>query len=111
MTPSWLLGLPTALALFMGLAALFYRVLGRWAPKGEETPGKRQPYACGEDLSPAGRRLSYRGFYRLALVFVIVHISALVLAMLPRVGDMRLLATAYLLGAAVCVDILLAARR
>lgn len=111
MTHHWSMGLPTALVLFMGLALLMYRVAGRWAPEGEESPGKRQPYACGEDLSPAGSRLSYRGFFRLALVFVIVHISALVVAMLPRAGDMRLLATAYLLGAAMCVDLLVATRR
>jgi len=111
MTMEWLTSLPMALVLFLALAFLLFWVAGRWAPRGVDTPGKRQPYACGEDLNPRGSRLSYQGFFRLALVFVIVHISALVLAMLPRVGGARLLATAYLLGAALCVDVLVAVRR
>ena len=111
MTMDWLTSLPMALVLFLGLASLLFWVAGRWAPRGVDTPGKRQPYACGEDLSPARTRLSYQGFFRLALMFVIVHISALVLAMLPRAGNTRLLATAYLLGTAVCVDLLVAVRR
>ena len=111
MTLDWLTSLPMAFVLFMGLASLLFWVGGRWAPQGTDTPGKRQPYACGEDLSPSRTRLSYQGSFRLALMFVSVHISALVLAMLPRAGDTRLLATAYLLGAALCVDLLMATRR
>lgn len=105
------MGLPTALVVFLGLAGVAYRLAGRWAPKGIDTPGKRQPYACGEDVTPTRGRHAYYGVFQLALMFVIVHISALVLAMLPRAGDMRVVATAYLLGAAMCVDLLAAGRR
>jgi NADH:ubiquinone oxidoreductase subunit 3 (subunit A) len=67
---------------------------------------KTLPYACGEDFVTEEARLSYGRFFRLALMFVVVHMGALVLALLPRAPDTRLLATGYLLGVAVCVDVL-----
>lgn len=106
MDSEWIVGLPVALVVFGALTAALYRLSGRWAARGKESPGKHLPYACGEDLVPEEVRLSYHGFYRLGLMFVIVHIAALMLATLSRALDARLLATAYLAGVSVCVDVL-----
>ena len=106
MTMDWIASPPVALLLFLSLAAGLYWFAGRRAARGEDSPGKRLPYACGEDLLPGEIKLSYRRFYRLALMFALAHMATLVLAMLPSALDARLLATAYLLGVGVCVDVL-----
>jgi len=102
----WIASPPVAFALFMGVAAALHWLGGRWAPRGENSPGKHLPYACGEDLIPAETQLSYQRFFRLALTFVLVHMATLVAAMLPRELDARLLVTIYLVGVAICVDVL-----
>ena len=94
------------LALFGLVAWGLYRLGGRWAPRGQESEGKHLPYACGEDLLPGEKQLSYERFFRLALMFVAVHVAALVVALLPSALGGRLLATAYLVGAAICMHIL-----
>ena len=101
-----LLSPPVAACIFLALAYGIYRLGGALSPPGEEHPGKCEPYACGEDLGQPESRLSYQRFFRLALVFVVVHMAALVVATLPLQFDARLLATVYLAGVGVCVDIL-----
>lgn len=123
MDADWLASPPVALALFLALAGGLYWLSGRWAARSEDSPGKHQPYACGEDLRSArpalpgvvsdqdGPQLSYHGFFRLALMFVVVHMATLLLAILPNTQDMRFLATAYLIGIAICVDVLVREER
>lgn len=103
---SWLASPPIALILFLGLTALLYGLGGRLAPRGKDTPGKRASYTGGKDLEAGASPLSYQRFFRLALLFIVVHIAVLVLAMLPRAADVRRLATFHLLGVAVCLDAL-----
>jgi NADH:ubiquinone oxidoreductase subunit 3 (subunit A) len=129
---TWLTHPLVVLLLCSGLGAGLYWLGGRLSPRtddpgtkksgvsGAENPGglacadtgpmdataKTLPYACGEDFVTEEARLSYGRFFRLALMFVVVHIAALVLALLPRGPDTRLLASGYLLGVAVCVDVL-----
>ena len=102
----WLLAPPVALILFLGLGGLFYLFGGRLAPRGKETPGKRLPYACGEDLGPERARLSYQRFFRLALLFVVGHRATLGVATRPRDRGTRVLALVYLGGVGVCVLVL-----
>jgi NADH:ubiquinone oxidoreductase subunit 3 (subunit A) len=106
MSVSWIASPPVALGLFGLLAALIYWVGGRWGARGAESRGKREPYACGEDLDATEHQLSYQRFFRLGLAFVVVHLATLVIAMLPRELDSRLVATAYLIGVAICVEVL-----
>jgi NADH:ubiquinone oxidoreductase subunit 3 (subunit A) len=103
----WLLAPPVAMLLFLGLGSLAYRFGGRLAPRGHESPGKRQPYACGEDLGPERARLSYQRFFRLALLFVVVHMATLVVATLPNDLSTRMLALVYLGGVGVCLLVLI----
>ncbi|MFH1085954.1 MAG: hypothetical protein V1772_09360 [Chloroflexota bacterium] len=93
---------------FAALALGLHRLGARWAPRGADSLGKHLPYACGEDLMPGEKQLSYGRYFRLALMFVAVHVAALVVALLPSALGGRLLATAYLVGAMVCMHILVA---
>lgn len=107
-----LLGNPLLIWLaFLGLAAALYWLGGRLQAKGSEAEGKRLPYACGEDIGSGEARLSYERFFRLALMFVVVHIATLLIALLPSEAAARPIATLYLVGVAVCVDILVRGER
>jgi NADH:ubiquinone oxidoreductase subunit 3 (subunit A) len=101
-----LLSPPIAFAIFGALAYGVYRLGGRIGARGQETSGKRQPYACGEDLLPPKAQLSYRAFFKLALMFGILHLATLVIATLPLGGFSRGLATLYLVGVGVSVFVL-----
>ncbi|MHB1318513.1 MAG: hypothetical protein ACYCYF_07850 [Anaerolineae bacterium] len=96
------------LVLFLGLGALIYRLAGRLAPGARDHAAKRQPYACGQDLAPAGEQLSYGRFFRLALLFIVAHIAALIAMLLSLAGTGWLLAVIYLAGVGICVQILTA---
>jgi NADH:ubiquinone oxidoreductase subunit 3 (subunit A) len=98
-----LLSAPIAFCVFSALAYGLYRFGGRIGAHGKETPGKRQPYACGEDLLPPEAQLSYHAFFKLALVFGVLHLATLVIAILPSGGFSRLFATFYLVGVGVSV--------
>ncbi|MHB1355097.1 MAG: NADH-quinone oxidoreductase subunit A [Anaerolineae bacterium] len=102
----WIAVLPAALAGFMLLLAGLYWLSGRWSAKSSESPGKHLPYACGQDIVPASIKFSYHFFFHLALMFVVVHVASLVLATVSNESGMRLLATAYIIGIIICVDIL-----
>lgn len=107
MPMAWIVSPPVASLLFMAVVGGLYWLAGRHAARSKDTPGKRLPYACGEDLLvPGSVKLSYQGYFRLALVFVVIHVATLVLATLPRSPSVRWLATAYLLGVTLCIDVL-----
>lgn len=101
-----LLSPPFALAFFLALAYGLYRLGGRLAARGEDHPGKHQPYACGEDLGLSEAKLTYHAFFKLALMFGILHLASLVIATLPASGTSRRLATLYLAGIAISVLVL-----
>jgi NADH:ubiquinone oxidoreductase subunit 3 (subunit A) len=95
-----------ALAVFLVLAYGLYRLGGKLAARGEDHPGKHQPYACGEDLGLSQVKLTYHAFFRLALMFGILHLATLVIATLPASGTSRRSATLYLLGIGISVLVL-----
>jgi NADH:ubiquinone oxidoreductase subunit 3 (subunit A) len=97
---------PVAFALFGALAYGIYRLAKEIGARGQESPGKRQPYACGEDVLPPEAQLSYHAFFKLALMFGILHLATLVIATLPAGGFARPLATLYLAGVGVSVYVL-----
>jgi NADH:ubiquinone oxidoreductase subunit 3 (subunit A) len=101
-----LLSPPIVIIVFAALASALYALGGRLAPQGEEHPGKRQPYACGEDIVPAEVQLSYEGFFHLALMFAVLHLSALVLSTLPAGTGPQRMAILYLAGVAFSVLVL-----
>ena len=97
---------PFALAIFMGVAYGLYRLGGKLGARGEDNPGKHQPYACGEDLGLSQAKLTYHAFFKLALMFGILHLASLVIATLPHSGTSRRLATLYLIGIGISVLVL-----
>ena len=92
--------------LFMALAYALYAWSGRIAASSEETPGKHQPYASGEDLPLPKTQPAYHSFFRLALLFGILHLATLVVSTLPPGGGAKRTAFAYLLALAVSVFVL-----
>lgn len=106
MMDSILLSSPVALCCFLTLAYVLYRLGGALAARGEEHPGKHLPYACGEDLVPPKVQLTYHVFFRLALMFGILHMATLVISTLPPGAASRRLATAYLVGVGISVFVL-----
>lgn len=97
---------PVAFVLFMALAFGIYKLGGAIAAKGEEHQGKRLPYASGEDLLLPEAQLTYHSFLRLALLFGVLHLAALVLSTAPAGGRVERLAFGYLIGIAISVFVL-----
>ena len=107
-----LLSPPVAAWFFLSLAYGLYRLGGALAASGEDHPGKRQPYASGEDLLPPVAQLAYHAFFQLALMFSILHLATLVVSTLPpggashRADNQHLIAGAYLVGIGISVLVL-----
>ena len=101
-----LLSPPVALVVFMAIAYGLYRLGDKVAARGDDAPGKHQPYACGEDLGLSEARLTYHAFFKLALMFGILHLASLVIATLPAGETSRRLATLYLAGIGISVLVL-----
>ena len=106
MIESILLSPPVAVCIFLVLTYGLYRLAGALAAPGEKHPGKHQPYACGEDLLPPETQLSYHAFFRLALLFGVLHLATLVVSTLPSGGTSHRIAVAYLVGIAISVFVL-----
>jgi NADH:ubiquinone oxidoreductase subunit 3 (subunit A) len=97
---------PAAFCVLLALVYGLYRLGGAIAARGEDHPGKHQPYACGEDLPPPEARLTYRAFFRLALMFGILHLATLVVSTVPQAGTSHWVATGYLIGIGVAMLVL-----
>jgi len=107
MKPNWLTHPLAALLLYIAISWLVYRLAGHWAARGPDTPGKRQPYACGEEFTPQNMRLSYARFFRLALCFAVAHIAVVIVATTLGQAATRLTAIAYLITVLISVDALM----
>ena len=101
-----LLSPPIVLGVFLVLVYGLYRLGGRLAATGEEYPGKHQPYASGEDILPSEAQLTYHSFFRLALVFGVLHLATLVISTVPTGGRAHRMAFAYLVSIAISVFVL-----
>ena len=101
-----LLSPPVALILFLGLAYGLYRLGGRVAAAGEESTERRKPYTGGEDVPPPERRLSYHAFFRLALMFSVLHLATLTVSTLPGTNSFQPIGLIYLVGIAISVLVL-----
>jgi NADH-quinone oxidoreductase subunit A len=72
--------------------------------KGKNEPGKEENYACGEDVGECKVQPDYSEFFPFAFFFTIMHVIALIIAMVP--SDVTLLPIIYLVVALVSVSIL-----
>lgn len=81
--------------------------LGKWiAAKGKDAPNKYLSYTGGEDLAAPQRNVRYDAFFRLALMFAILHVAGLVISTLPFASGYHLIALYFLFGIAVSVVVL-----
>ena len=97
----------TAFLLFIVLGTVFFALVRTVAAHGKPHPDKREPYACGEDIEPNNILLSYHAFFRVALLFSILHIVALVITTIPEEFSNRSVTFIYLGAAIVTMVILL----
>jgi NADH:ubiquinone oxidoreductase subunit 3 (subunit A) len=97
---------PVALAVFLLIAYGLYRLGGWLGATGETHPGKHQPYTGGEAPLPPPKHIGYHAFFKLALLFGILHMAALVLSTLPESVRSHRMAVIYLVGAGVSVFVL-----
>lgn len=68
---------------FLLLMTGAYVFILRFTDKGQPHPSKHQPYTGGQDFPTPDVQLSYQAFFRIGLLFGILHVAALVLSLLP----------------------------
>lgn len=98
---------PILFVIFISLGGLMLGVGKLISAKGTDNPAKFIHYSCGEDLETPHLELNYHAFFRLALLFGILHIVALVISTIPVEMDMKFLSIIYIVGTAVSILILL----
>lgn len=101
-----LLSPPAALTAYLALAGALYWLGGRMAAQGPDSEGKHRPYASGEDLLPPKTQVAYHSFFRLALIFGILHLATLVVSTVPPGGATHRPALLYLGAIAISVLVL-----
>ncbi|MGC9522828.1 MAG: hypothetical protein ACP5HG_13215 [Anaerolineae bacterium] len=97
---------PVAAAVFFAVAWFLYWLGGILQARGEASPGKHLPYTGGELPRSLPGSLGYQAFYRLALLFAILHVGALVISTLPNTVTSHRTAAIYLCGIALSVFVL-----
>ncbi len=101
-----LLSIPATFLFFVVLFTLLYLLLIRFSAKGEDHPEKYLPYSGGQQLPPRQVRLSYQAFFRIGLLFGILHVSALMISTLPLKPSMMGIGILYLAGISISAFVL-----
>lgn len=92
---------PVAVAFYALLVLVIYG-LGKWCnEEGECSPGKHLPYTGGELPTASPDAFRYHAFFRLALLFGILHVAALVVSTLPPRWQTHRIGFIYLAGVAI----------
>jgi len=94
---------PIAALVFLAVACGIYRLGARPRPKDEPASDKYLPYTGGELPLPQPPQQGYHAFFRLALLFSILHVATLVLSTLPRDLLQDRTALIYLAGISISV--------
>ena len=100
-----LLSPPIAFLIAMGVTWLVYGFGKLLGPALDATPGKLEPYACGEDFEAEKFSFGYRRFFVAALFFTIMHVAVLSVATVPG-GALAYRAIGYLVVIAASISIL-----
>ncbi len=97
----FLLNVPVVFGIFFLIIGGGYLFLSKNAPRGKDHPEKFLPYSGGQDpLSPGGS-LSYQAFFRIGLLFAVLHVAALVLSTMPRAARFRPVGLIFLAGISI----------
>lgn len=92
---------PIAALVFLAVACGIYRLGARPGPS--DASDKYLPYTGGEQPLPLPLQQSYHAFFRLALLFSILHVATLVLSTLPRDLQQHRTVLIYLAGISISV--------
>ncbi len=101
-----LFSVPVVFGVFLLFFGGLYLFFGRHAARGKDHPEKYLPYSGGQDIPPSEGRLSYQAFFRIGLLFGILHVAALVLATLPLKGAGQAIGLIYLAGISISAIVL-----
>jgi NADH:ubiquinone oxidoreductase subunit 3 (subunit A) len=101
-----LLSIPAAFLFFVVLFTLLYLILIRFSAEGKDHPEKYLPYSGGQDFPPREVRLSYQAFFRIGLLFGILHVSALMISTLPLKSSTMGMGILYLAGISISAFVL-----
>jgi NADH:ubiquinone oxidoreductase subunit 3 (subunit A) len=102
----WLLSVPIVFILFLVLLTASYFILSKYSAKGFDHKEKYLPYTGGQQLPPRVIRLSYQTFFRLGLLFGIMHVAALIVSTLPLNWVEHRIGLIYLVGIAISAFVL-----
>ncbi len=102
----FLLSVPIVFGIFFCMVGGIYFFLSKHAPKGKDHPEKFLPYSSGQTFPPPEGRLSYQAFFRIGLLFAILHVAALTLSTLPLKGETLWVGLAYLIGITISAFVL-----
>ena len=83
MWDDFMLSPPLDFILLILVIALLLWLSKRLAPRGTESEGKGEPYACGQDVATGRIQPSYSEFFPFAFFFTIMHVTTLVLCTVP----------------------------
>lgn len=97
---------PVAFVVVLGSVWLQSRGMDLFSTRPKDgvppAPGKRKPYASGEDVEDHRAQPDYSQFFHFAFFFTLLHVVALVVATVPRgVPAAAALAAAFVLSAVV----------
>ena len=110
MNTNFLLTPPVAFGLFLLIVFLVYRFFRKRTPKGKDHIGKYLPYSGGQNLPPVEVRLSYQEYFRLGLLFGLIHVSTLVVSLLPLQVESHKIGLFYLAALSVSAFVLVRGR-
>jgi len=75
-----LLSPPITFLIVLAVVGLLTLLVKGLAAPGKPSPGKNEPYACGQDV-PTGRiQPGYDDFFHFAFLFTVLEVAALVVA-------------------------------
>jgi NADH:ubiquinone oxidoreductase subunit 3 (subunit A) len=100
-----LLSPPLAFIIFLGFAYAMYLFGKAIGAPAQPSPGKLEPYACGENFTAEKFAIGYRRFFIAALFFTLMHVAVLSIATVGG-GEYTLRAMGYLVVIAASVSIL-----
>ena len=100
----WFLVPPLSFLFILAVVSVLYIWAKKLAPRGEDSAGKAEPYACGENVETGRVQPNYGQFFPFAFFFTIMHVAALVLGTVP--GNAVGLALPFLAIAGLAILIL-----
>jgi len=74
-----LLAPPVVFVIMLAVAGLLSLAVKTLATRSNPSPGKKEPYACGQDVPTGKIQPGYKDFFHFAFLFTILEVVALLL--------------------------------